>query len=91
MKLFDTSVIKGAFADIVIDTPYLKGRVKALCLPSMLYDLVIGNVNGPRDPRDPDPTWDPTSLTSHEATPALTGRDKELRGHEAAGVGATTL
>ena len=91
VKLFDTSVIEGAFADIVIDTPYLKGRVEALCLPNMLYDLVIGNVSGARDPSDPDPAWGLTSLETGDATLAQTVREKECREDKTAMVGETTV
>ena len=31
---------------INIDTPFLKGKVEALCLSDALYDLIIGNVQG---------------------------------------------
>ena len=45
-------------AKIHVDTPYLKGEVAALCGEEMLYDLIIGNVHGARDPEDPDLEWE---------------------------------
>ena len=45
-------------AKIDIDTPYLKGEVEALCAEDSLYDLIIGNVEGAREPRDPNPEWE---------------------------------
>ena len=41
-------------AKIHVDTPYLKSEVDALCAEEMLYDLIIGNIHGARDPGDPD-------------------------------------
>ena len=35
--LVDNTVRKAPFAMIEVDTPYLKGRVKALCLPDVIY------------------------------------------------------
>ena len=45
-------------AKIDIDTPYLKGEVEALCAEDSLYDLIIGNVEGAREPKDPNPEWE---------------------------------
>lgn len=44
MLLVDNTVRKAPFAIIEVDSPYLKGEVKALCLPNSMYDLVIGNI-----------------------------------------------
>ena len=49
--------IKAPIAMIHIDTPYLKGTVKALCLDSPAYDLVIGDVPNARCKCDPDVNW----------------------------------
>ena len=45
-------------AKIDIDTPYLKGEVEALCAEDSLYDLIIGNGEGAREPKDPNPEWE---------------------------------
>ncbi|XP_041463624.1 uncharacterized protein LOC121414492 [Lytechinus variegatus] len=46
-------------AKIDIDTPYFKGKVEALCVPTPVYDLVLGNIPGARQPADPDGDWTP--------------------------------
>ena len=40
---------------IHIDKPYYVREVEAICLPDALYDLLIGNIKGVREPKDPDP------------------------------------
>ena len=41
-----------------VDTPYLEGKgMKALCLESPAFDLVIGDVVGARCKCDPNPQW----------------------------------
>ena len=45
-------------AKIHVDTPYLIGEVEALCADDSLYDLIIGNVDGAREPGDPDLGWE---------------------------------
>ena len=60
-------------AKIHVDTPYLKGEVEALCAEEMLYDLVIGNVHGARDPDDPDLEWE-----EREAMETLAEKKEDL-------------
>jgi len=57
MLLIDNTARKVPIAKIDVDTPYLKGRVEAQCLPDPIYDLVVGNVPGARAAEDPDPSW----------------------------------
>ena len=45
-------------AMVDVRTPYLCGRVKAFCMKTPVYDLVIGNVEGVRNADAPDPHWD---------------------------------
>ena len=47
-------------AKVSIDTPYCKGEVLALCLENPLVDLIVGNIPGARERRDPDINWVPT-------------------------------
>ena len=56
MLLIENTAKKVPIAKIDIDTPYLKGRVEAQCLPVAVYDLIIGNVPGARAADDPDPS-----------------------------------
>ena len=55
--LIDNTARKVPIAKIDVDTPYLKGQVKAQCLPDAVYDLIVGNVPGARAADDPDPSW----------------------------------
>jgi hypothetical protein len=50
----DGSVIKTALANVYIDSPYFVGEVIAWCMQNPLYDVIIGNVKGARDPNDPE-------------------------------------
>ena len=45
-------------ARVTVDTPYLVGDVDALCVNESLYDLVIGNVPGAREPFRPNSEWE---------------------------------
>ncbi|XP_033761705.1 uncharacterized protein LOC117343459 [Pecten maximus] len=41
----------------VVDTPYFKGKVRAWCMDTPVYDLILGNIKGARKPYDPDKDW----------------------------------
>ena len=47
-----------------VDTPFFIGQVEALCMDNPVYDLIIGNVAGAREPNDPDPHWSPSKHVS---------------------------
>ena len=49
-------IFQRAMVDVY--TPYLCGRVKAFCMKTPVYDLIIGNVEGVRNVDAPDPHWD---------------------------------
>ena len=55
--LADGSKIKVPIAEVIIDTPYYIGKTEAWCMESPIYDLIIGNINGAREPNSPDPEW----------------------------------
>lgn len=57
--LIDGTVRKVPIARILVDTPYFRGPVDALCMENPLYDLIIGNVDDARGVEDPDLTWVP--------------------------------
>ncbi|KAL8564518.1 hypothetical protein ACOMHN_003276 [Nucella lapillus] len=40
-------------AELVVRTPYFSGKLSALVMESPIYDLIVGNVPGARDPGDP--------------------------------------
>ena len=50
--LIDGTIRKVPVAEIQVCSPYFTGDVKALCMDNPLYDLIIGNVPGARNPGD---------------------------------------
>ncbi|KAL8585025.1 hypothetical protein ACOMHN_043661 [Nucella lapillus] len=40
-------------AELVVQTPYFSGKLSALVMESPIYELIVGNVPGARDPGDP--------------------------------------
>ena len=51
----DRSLKEAPIAEIKVDTPYYTGVTQAICLRDPLFDLVIGNIPGERNPDDPVP------------------------------------
>lgn len=43
---------------VTISSPFFSGTIVAKCMDSPIYDVVLGNVVGVRDPNDPDPNWE---------------------------------
>ncbi|PIK59722.1 hypothetical protein BSL78_03385 [Apostichopus japonicus] len=60
--LLDGTVRIVPVAKIRISTPYFEGEVEALCMEQPLYDLILGNIEGCRDPNNPDQTWVPKMI-----------------------------
>jgi len=44
--LIDGTVRKTPVAEVEINTPYYKGKVRAVCMRNPLYDLIVGNIPG---------------------------------------------
>ena len=42
--LIDGTIRRVPVAVIEVDTPFIKGQVRAVCMRNPLYDLIIGNV-----------------------------------------------
>ena len=63
MMTADRTLKKAPMARIKKDTPYFAGKVDALCLREPLFDLIIGNIRGARNPNDPDLNWGIASAT----------------------------
>ncbi|XP_040070781.2 uncharacterized protein LOC120843464 [Ixodes scapularis] len=77
--LLDRTVKYLPEAEIVINTPFLAGKVVAKCIDDPLYDLVLGNVPQVRDPNDPNPYWDSDQQRSEEIkTPTVQGVGHQL-------------
>ena len=55
--LADGSKIKVPIAEVSMDTPYFIGKIEAWCMENPIYDLIIGNIKGAREPNSPDPEW----------------------------------
>ena len=49
--LIDGTVRRYPTAIVELDTPYLSGRVQALCMDDPVHDVIIGNVPGAKDPQ----------------------------------------
>lgn len=64
--LADGSKIKVPLAHFYIDTPYFVGSVKAWCMDKPLYDLIIGNIKGARDPNSPDDNWEANTVQTRQ-------------------------
>ena len=58
--LIDGTVKTLPVAVIDVNTPFYTGKVHALCMKTPLYDLILGNLPGVREPDNPDPRWTPT-------------------------------
>ncbi|GFS14443.1 zinc finger protein [Elysia marginata] len=50
----DNTALLAEKAVINLRTPFLSGKVKALCIPDAICDVIVGNVDGARSPEDPD-------------------------------------
>ena len=55
--MIDGSVKTVPVANVIIDSPYFKGRVEAMVMKTPLYDLILGNIQNARNISDPDRTW----------------------------------
>ena len=64
MIMADNTPKKTELSRIYIDTLYYAGGVEAVCLPDALCDLLIGNVKGAREPKDPDPFLEAAGITT---------------------------
>ncbi|GFO44380.1 hypothetical protein PoB_007088500 [Plakobranchus ocellatus] len=50
----DNTALLAEKAVISLRTPFLSGEGKALCIPDAICDVIVGNVEGARNPEDPD-------------------------------------
>ena len=60
--LIDGTVRSAPVAEILVDSPYFKGRIEALCMSKPIYDLILGNIPGMREPNSLDVNWDMGNL-----------------------------
>ena len=62
VKLIDGTIRNFPVARINVDSPYITRQVEALCIPESLSDVVIRNVEGAREPRNPNFDWKPQEV-----------------------------
>ena len=60
MVLADNTLRKAPIVKLIVQTPFYCGEIQAIAPPDAVYDLIIGNVEGAREPNDPDLNWDRT-------------------------------
>ncbi|KAL1445772.1 hypothetical protein MTO96_044831 [Rhipicephalus appendiculatus] len=76
--LVDGNVKQLPEACILVHTPYLIGDINALCMSNTLYDLVLGNIPGVKEPHEPDPDWEypdlSTKASAANQVPSCRGR-----------------
>ena len=48
-----------AKVNIHVSAPFFVGYSEVLCIDNPVYDLILGNVCGARNPTNPDPNWKP--------------------------------
>lgn len=61
-------------AKIQVQTPYFVGEISAACMACPLYDLVLGNIPGVREPHDPDLEWEYGVIGDSETGTSSLGR-----------------
>ena len=57
--LIDGTVRQFPVARVRVDSPYLSSEVEVLCMPNSLSEVVIGNIEGAREPGNPNLDWKP--------------------------------
>ena len=78
--LFDGTVRKFPVAKVKIRSPFFSGICEALCAENPVFDLIIGNVEGVRAPRDPDISWETQkSRDSAEVIGAVQTRAQKVK------------
>lgn len=65
--LADGTSIRVPLAKLDVNTPYYKGEVIAWCMEQPIYDVIIGNIEGAREPNDPDPLYPVSAITRQQA------------------------
>jgi hypothetical protein len=57
--MIDGSVKVAPIVMVQLDTPFFKGRVRAIAMSSPIFDVIVGNIPGARNASDPDFLWKP--------------------------------
>ena len=77
MMMMDKTIRKAPLARIMVDTPFYKGDIQALCLPDSIYDLIIGNIPLARPADKPDPMWTVASCKAQKEDNKKEDKKKE--------------
>ena len=78
MVLADNTLRKAPIVNLNVQTPFYCGEIQAIAPPDALYDLMIGNVEGAREPNDPDLNWDRTENNMEvKHTESIISADKD--------------
>jgi len=75
--LIDGAVKRFPTAIVELDTPYLSGRVQALCMDDPVHDVIIGNVPGAKDPQLNCESSTPMTIVPDIETPNTDGVSEE--------------
>ncbi|XP_064472919.1 uncharacterized protein LOC135387751 [Ornithodoros turicata] len=75
--LVDGTVRNLPEARISVKTPFFSGILTAKCMENPLYDVILGNVPGAREPSDPDPNWESCEATDAERQQTQLAMDEE--------------
>ncbi|XP_033726451.1 uncharacterized protein LOC117316074 [Pecten maximus] len=65
-------------ANVVVQTPYYSGTVRAWCMQSPVYDIILGNIEGVRPADNPDPGWN-SDVKSASAVQTRAQKERENR------------
>ena len=77
--LIDGTVRRFPVAKICVDTPYYTGELEVLGVENPIYDLILGNVSGVRNPSEPQLDWKPTKSVKKEEGLAVETRSQRLK------------
>ncbi|XP_077537549.1 uncharacterized protein LOC144149778 [Haemaphysalis longicornis] len=72
--LLDGFVQEVPEAKIQVQTPYLVGEITAACMSRPIYDLILGNIPGVREPHHPDRDWEYEVAGDRETPKSSLGR-----------------
>ena len=78
MVLADNTLRKAPIVKVNVQTPFYCGEIQAIAPPDAVYELIIGNVEGAREPNDPDLNWDRTENNMEvKHTESIISADKD--------------
>ena len=65
--LVDGTTRKVPTAIVHLDCPFYTGTVEAMVMPTLLFDVVLGNITGARAPDQPDREWKRESIETAQS------------------------